>query len=63
VSIRQRPVHKDGTPIACELEGSPLYVLVKDGGRWMIGAGQNTKVQTAAIDTQQGEINAREGRK
>jgi uncharacterized protein (TIGR02246 family) len=63
VNVRQRPVHKDGTPIAGELEGSPLYMLVKEGGRWMIGAGQNTKVQTAAIDTQQGEIDARDGKK
>ncbi|MBB6465693.1 uncharacterized protein (TIGR02246 family) [Aminobacter lissarensis] len=63
VNVRQRPIHKDGSPIAGELEGSPLYVLVKENGRWMIGAGQNTKVQTVAIDTQQGEIDARDGKK
>jgi len=63
VNVRQRPIHKDGTPLEGELEGSPLYVLVKENGRWMVGAGQNTKVQTAAIDTQQGEIDAREGKK
>lgn len=63
VNVRQRPLHKDGTPIEGDLEGAPLYVLVKENGRWMIGAGQNTKVQTAAIDTQQKEIDTRDGRK
>lgn len=62
VNVRQRPVHKDGTPIEGDLEGSPLYVLVKENGRWMIGAGQNTKVQATAIDTQQKEIETRDGK-
>ncbi len=48
----------DGSPILGEAEGSPLYILVKEGERWMIAIGQNTKIQTEAIMTQQKEISA-----
>lgn len=56
VNVRQRPVLDDGSPIPGEAEGSPLYILVKEDERWMIAVGQNTKVQTEAIVTQQNEI-------
>ncbi|OOG68685.1 hypothetical protein B0E45_17730 [Sinorhizobium sp. A49] len=56
VNVRQRPVFDDGSPIPGEAEGSPLYVLVKEGERWMIAIGQNTKVQTEAIVAQQNQI-------
>ncbi|RDL50224.1 hypothetical protein BLJAPNOD_01344 [Ensifer sp. M14] len=56
VNVRQRPVFDDGSPIPGEVEGSPLYVLVKEGERWMIAIGQNTKVQTEAIVAQQNQI-------
>ncbi len=58
VNVRQRPVLADGSPIPGEAEGSPLYILVKEGERWMIAVGQNTKVQTEAIVTQQNQIDA-----
>ncbi|KQW39669.1 hypothetical protein ASD02_14875 [Ensifer sp. Root1252] len=57
-SRRQRPMLDDGSPILGEAEGSPLYILVKEGERWMIAIGQNTKIQTEAIMTQQKEISA-----
>jgi uncharacterized protein (TIGR02246 family) len=44
VKIRQRPVKPDGTPLPDQNEGSPLYVLSKEDGRWLIAAGQNTIV-------------------
>ncbi|HUQ55100.1 SgcJ/EcaC family oxidoreductase [Lentzea sp.] len=44
VKIRQRPVTLDGTAIADQNEGSPLYVLSKEDGTWKIAAGQNTIV-------------------
>lgn len=57
-SRRQRPVLDDGSPILGEAEGSPLYILVKEGERWIIAVGENTKIQTEAIVTQQKEISA-----
>ncbi len=56
VNVRQRPVLDDGSPIPGEAEGSPLYILVKEGEHWMIAVGQNTKVQTEAIMAQQNQI-------
>jgi uncharacterized protein (TIGR02246 family) len=59
VKVRQRPITRDGHRPASDpdltpdelvtrspdkLPGSPLYVLVKDDGRWLIAAAQNTKV-------------------
>jgi uncharacterized protein (TIGR02246 family) len=44
VKVRQRPVALDGTPIEDADEGSPLYVMAKEDGRWLLVAGQNTLV-------------------
>lgn len=58
VNVRQRPVLDDGSPIPGEAEGSPLYILVKEGERWMIAVGQNTKIQAEAIVRQEHQISA-----
>jgi hypothetical protein len=42
--VRQRPVTLDGVPIEDQHEGSPLYVMTKQDGRWFLVAGQNTVV-------------------
>jgi uncharacterized protein (TIGR02246 family) len=39
VKVRQRLVTVEG-----ESEGTPLYVMARDDGRWRIAAGQNTEV-------------------
>jgi uncharacterized protein (TIGR02246 family) len=44
VKVRQRPVTLAGQPIEGQSEGSPLYVMAKEGGQWLIVAGQNTVV-------------------
>jgi uncharacterized protein (TIGR02246 family) len=44
VKVRQRPVALTGEPLAGEQEGSPLYVMAKEDGRWLIVVGQNTVV-------------------
>ncbi|MBC8094099.1 MAG: SgcJ/EcaC family oxidoreductase [Pseudonocardia sp.] len=44
VKVRQRPVPLDGVPLPDRAEGSPLYVMAKDGGRWKLAACQNTLV-------------------
>lgn len=44
VKVRQRPVTLDGEPIEGQNEGSPLYIMAKDDGRWCLVAGQNTVV-------------------
>lgn len=44
VNVRQRPVTHDGEPMEGQPEGSPVYVMAKEGGRWMIAAAQNTIV-------------------
>ena len=44
VKVRQRPVTLDGKPIVGQNEGSPLYVMAKEGGQWRIVVGQNTIV-------------------
>jgi uncharacterized protein (TIGR02246 family) len=44
VKVRQRPVTLAGKPIEGQSEGSPLYVMAKEGGQWRIVAGQNTVV-------------------
>jgi len=59
VNVHQRPVDGEGQPRDNEAEGSPVYVMVKEQGRWMIAAGQNTKIQGAAIEQQRREIEAR----
>jgi uncharacterized protein (TIGR02246 family) len=44
VKVRQRPVTLDGEPIEGQNEGSPLYVMAKEDGRWRLVACQNTVV-------------------
>jgi uncharacterized protein (TIGR02246 family) len=44
VKVRQRPVAWTGEPLPGESEGSPLYVMAKEDGRWVIVVGQNTIV-------------------
>jgi uncharacterized protein (TIGR02246 family) len=44
VKVRQRPVTLDGEPIEGQNEGSPLYIMAKEGGQWCLVAGQNTVV-------------------
>ena len=44
VKVRQRPVTLDGQPIEGQREGSPLYVMAREDGRWCLVAGQNTLV-------------------
>jgi uncharacterized protein (TIGR02246 family) len=44
VKVRQRPVALTGEPLTGENEGSPLYVMAEEDGRWLIVAGQNTIV-------------------
>lgn len=45
VKVRQRPVTLSGEPIEDQPEGSPLYVMAKERGRWLLVACQNTQVQ------------------
>jgi uncharacterized protein (TIGR02246 family) len=44
VKVRQRPVTLDGTPLTDRNEGSPMYVMAKEGERWLLVACQNTEV-------------------
>lgn len=44
VKIRQRPVTRDGRPIEDRREGTPLYVMAREDGRWLLVATQNTEV-------------------
>jgi uncharacterized protein (TIGR02246 family) len=41
VKVRQRYFTPDG---ALDSEGSPMYVMSKEGGRWLLTANQNTPV-------------------
>ncbi|MFE3445548.1 SgcJ/EcaC family oxidoreductase [Nocardia sp. NPDC059180] len=41
VKIRQRYITNDGE---IDSEGSPMYVMTKEDGRWMLTANQNTPV-------------------
>ncbi|KHL17123.1 UNVERIFIED_CONTAM: EcaC [Mumia flava] len=41
VKVRQRFFTADGMP---ESEGSPMYVVAKEAGRWLLTANQNTPV-------------------
>ena len=47
VSVRQRPVTLDGTPLAGQPEGRPTYVMTREADGWRIVAGQNTQVHEA----------------
>ncbi|MFE7560953.1 SgcJ/EcaC family oxidoreductase [Kitasatospora sp. NPDC057500] len=42
VKVRQRYLDGDGGQVG--EEGSPLYVMAKEGGRWLLTANQNTVV-------------------
>ncbi|GGL24151.1 SgcJ/EcaC family oxidoreductase [Planomonospora parontospora] len=42
VKVRQRYLALDGRPVG--EEGSPLYVMSKEDGRWRLAACQNTQV-------------------
>jgi uncharacterized protein (TIGR02246 family) len=44
VKVRQRPVTLEGEPIEGQNEGSPIYIMAKEGGEWCLVAGQNTMV-------------------
>jgi uncharacterized protein (TIGR02246 family) len=44
VKVRQRTVTPDGEPVPGGPEGSPLYVMAKEDGRWLLTACQNTPV-------------------
>ena len=44
VKVRQRQVSLAGEPLADEPEGSPLYVMTREDGRWLLTVGQNTLV-------------------
>jgi uncharacterized protein (TIGR02246 family) len=45
VKVRQTYTDRAGRPV--EGEGTPLYVMSKEDGRWLLVAGQNTPVATA----------------
>jgi uncharacterized protein (TIGR02246 family) len=47
VKVRQRQVTLAGEPLAGEPEGSPLYVMTREDGRWLLAVGQNTLVADA----------------
>ena len=44
VKVRQQPTTLDGAPLPDAGEGSPLYVMAKEDGRWLLVACQNTPV-------------------
>lgn len=44
---RPWPVTLSGEPLSGEPEGSPLYVMAKEDGAWMLVACQNTIVVDA----------------
>lgn len=45
VKVRQLYVSKDGQPSEDEGEGTPLFVMSKEDGRWRLVACQNTPVR------------------
>lgn len=44
VKVRQRYFSADGKPLIEQGEGTPLYVMSKEDGRWLLTANQNTGV-------------------
>lgn len=46
VQVDQVYADNEGAPLAENAEGAPLYVMVKDDGRWRLAACQNTPVAT-----------------
>ncbi|MGP4043245.1 SgcJ/EcaC family oxidoreductase [Streptomyces sp. 2A115] len=49
VKVRQRYATLDGVPAEGQPEGSPLYVMSKENGRWLLTACQNTEVLDAQV--------------
>ncbi|MBB4744245.1 uncharacterized protein (TIGR02246 family) [Actinoplanes octamycinicus] len=47
VKVRQRYFTPDGELVAEMGEGSPLYVMAREDGRWLLTANQNTLVAAA----------------
>jgi uncharacterized protein (TIGR02246 family) len=47
VKVRQRATTLDGVPIEGANEGSPVYVMARENGDWLLVAGQNTEVLPA----------------
>jgi uncharacterized protein (TIGR02246 family) len=44
VKVRQIYTSNDGRPSESEGEGTPLFVMAKEDGRWLLVACQNTGV-------------------
>ncbi|GGX77409.1 SgcJ/EcaC family oxidoreductase [Streptomyces fructofermentans] len=44
VKVRQRYTAPGGGPVDGQPEGSPLYVIAREDGRWLLTACQNTEV-------------------
>jgi uncharacterized protein (TIGR02246 family) len=44
VKVRQRYFSPEGAPVTEEGEGTPMYVMSKEGGQWRLTANQNTAV-------------------
>jgi hypothetical protein len=42
--VRRRPVTLGGTAIAEQAEGSPMYVMARENGEWLLVACRNTPV-------------------
>jgi uncharacterized protein (TIGR02246 family) len=47
VKVRQSYTSSDGQPNEAEGEGSPMFVMAKEGERWLLVACQNTGVPSA----------------
>jgi hypothetical protein len=47
VNVLQRPVTHGGEPLDDAPQGSPVYVMSKEGGEWRIAAAQNTHIKEA----------------
>ena len=46
VKVRQRHFSPEGEPVTELGEGTPMYVMSKEDGRWRLTASQNTAVAT-----------------
>ncbi|MBB5805788.1 uncharacterized protein (TIGR02246 family) [Saccharothrix ecbatanensis] len=44
VKVRRRYFSLEGEPLTEEGEGTPMYVMSKEGGQWRLTANQNTAV-------------------
>lgn len=44
VKVRQRYLGRDGQPAEGQSEGTPLFVMAKEDGKWRLVACQNTGV-------------------